>query len=337
MAVLLSTPNLFKNGGMPSFLSEPNVMVSLHLVPTVRYLHKGRLITSGRDTLPHLAPLPALPLDRVLFCNCSSRLFCNCSSRPRMSGEMVAASHDRLRPSISLAPSPPSLTGLFPSADVVEAVLFDLDGTLVDSDPLHYSTFRDILQEVGFQGGDPITEEFFSENISGKHNDVVAAALFPDWDERRRQKIMDDKEALFRREAVHNLKPVHGLHKLCKWIENRGLRRAAVTNAPRENAELMISAVGLTDFFELLVIGSECGRAKPFPDPYLKALEHFNIPSSRAFALEDSPSGLKAAVAAGLAVVGVTTRNPGQELIDAGATFLIRDYEDPDLWNALDS
>ena len=80
----------------------------------------------------------------------------------------------------------------------------------------------------------------------------------------------------------------------------------------------MISIVGLTDFFELLVIGSECEQAKPFPDPYLKALEHFNIPSSRASVLEDSPSGLKAAVAVGLAVVGLTTRNPGQELSDAG-------------------
>ena len=80
----------------------------------------------------------------------------------------------------------------------------------------------------------------------------------------------------------------------------------------------MISIVGLTDFFELLVIGSECEQAKPFLDPYLKALELFNIPSSRASTLKVSPSGLKAAVAVGLAVVGLTTRNPGQELIDAG-------------------
>lgn len=329
MAALLLTPNLFKCGGPSSLSSDPNVMASLGLVPTVRRFHKGRLITPGRETLPCVARLPDVPLDRVLFCDSSSW--------PRMTGEKVRASHDRLMPFVSKAPDRLSLTRPFPSANFVEAVLFDLDGTLVDSDPLHYSTFRDILQEVGFQGGDPITEEFFSKYISGKHNDVVAAALFPDWDESQRQKIMDDKEALFRRKAVQNLKPVNGLYKLCKWIENRGLRCAAVTNAPRENAELMISVVGLTDFFELLVIGNECERAKPFPDPYLKALEHFNIPSSRAFALEDSPSGLKAAVAAGLAVVGLTTRNPGQELIDAGATFLIKDFEDCDLWNALES
>uniref|UniRef100_A0A0C9RXR8 TSA: Wollemia nobilis Ref_Wollemi_Transcript_5383_1082 transcribed RNA sequence n=1 Tax=Wollemia nobilis TaxID=56998 RepID=A0A0C9RXR8_9CONI len=225
----------------------------------------------------------------------------------------------------------------FPSGNDIEAVLFDVDGTLCDSDPLHYLTFRDMLQEVGFQGGVPITEDFFSKNISGKHNDDIGAMLFPDWDESQRKKFIDDKEALFRRMAAQHLEAVKGLHNLCKWIESCGLRRAAVTNAPRENAELMISMLGLTDFFELLIVGSECERAKPFPDPYLKALEHFKIPPNKAFALEDSPSGLKAAVAAGLPVLGVTTRNPGQVLLDAGATFLIKNFEDPSLWTALES
>ncbi|KAH9323928.1 hypothetical protein KI387_018567, partial [Taxus chinensis] len=205
----------------------------------------------------------------------------------------------------------------FPSSNALEAVLFDVDGTLCDSDPLHYLAFRDMLQEVGFQGGVPINEEFFSKNISGKHNDDIGTMLFPDWDESKCKKFLDDKEALFRRMAAQHLKPVNGLHKLCKWIESHGLRRAAVTNAPRENAELMISIVGLSEFFELVIVGSECEQAKPFPDPYLKALEHFKIPANRAFALEDSPAGLKAAVAAGLAVLGVTTRNPGQALLEA--------------------
>jgi beta-phosphoglucomutase-like phosphatase (HAD superfamily) len=72
--------------------------------------------------------------------------------------------------------------------------------------------------------------------------------------------------------APEQLKPVDGLHDLCRWIEGRNLKRAAVTNAPRENAELMLSLLGLTDFFPVLVIGSECARAKPFPDPYLQGL-----------------------------------------------------------------
>jgi len=90
--------------------------------------------------------------------------------------------------------------------------------------------------------------------------------------------------------AANNLDPVAGLHRLADWIKKKGLHRAAVTNAPRTSAEQMIAAVGLTDFFEYVVIGSECERAKPFPDPYLKGLEHFGVSAQNAFAFEVSRS-----------------------------------------------
>lgn len=127
---------------------------------------------------------------------------------------------------------------------------------------------------------------------------------------------MDDKEAMFRRSIIvfftfkfstlsyrtqeihlkisnyicrlakEQLKPIDGLYKLRKWIEDRGLKRAAVTNAPRSNAELMISFLGLTDFFEAIIIGSECERAKPFPDPYLKALELLKVSKDHTIIFE---------------------------------------------------
>ena len=86
--------------------------------------------------------------------------------------------------------------------------------------------------------------------------------------------------------APEQLKPVNGLYKLKKWIEDHGLKRAAVTNAPRANAELMLSILGLTDFFEALIIGSECDHAKPHPDPYLKGLEVLNESKDHTFVFE---------------------------------------------------
>jgi hypothetical protein len=82
------------------------------------------------------------------------------------------------------------------------------------------------------------------------------------------------------------LEPVRGLHRLTDWIREKGLRRAAVTNAPRPNAEQMIDTVGLKDFFDHVVVGSECERAKPFPDPYLKGLEQLGVSPENAFAIE---------------------------------------------------
>jgi len=155
-------------------------------------------------------------------------------------------------------------------------------------------------------------------------------------DHEKALQFMDDKEAFFRKLAPGQLKAVDGLHDLCRWIEGRNLKRAAVTNAPRANAELMLSLLGLTDFFPVLVIGSECERAKPFPDPYLKALELIGASPDHTFIFEDSASGIRAGVAAGKPVVGLTTRNPGKALSDAGASLLINDFQDPKLLSVLE-
>lgn len=88
--------------------------------------------------------------------------------------------------------------------------------------------------------------------------------------------------------AKEQLKAIDGLYKLKKWIEDRGLKRAAVTNAPRENAELMVSILGLSDFFEVVIVGSECEHAKPHPDPYLKALQMLNVSKEHTFIFEVS-------------------------------------------------
>lgn len=225
-----------------------------------------------------------------------------------------------------------SLSGLAP----LEAVLFDVDGTLCDSDPIHYEAFVEMLQEAGFNGGVPITEEFYVENIAGKHNEYLCGALFPDWDFEKGMKFLNDKEALFRKMSANKLVPVNGLGRLRKWIEERGFKRAAVTNAPRPNAELMLSTLGLCDFFQDVIIGGECERAKPFPDPYLKGLEAIKASAAHTLVFEDSPSGTRAGVAAGMPVVAVTFRNPEHMLKEAGATLLIKDYDDPKLWAALE-
>ncbi|KAG5524012.1 hypothetical protein RHGRI_030872 [Rhododendron griersonianum] len=136
----------------------------------------------------------------------------------------------------------------------LEAILFDVDGTLCDSDPIHYQAYQEMLPEIDFNGGVPITEEFYAEFISGKHNEDMATFFFPH-EHQRGLKFTAEKEAMFRRLAKDKLKPVNGLYKLKKWVEDRGLKRAAVTNAPRENAELMISALGLSEFFEYVVLG----------------------------------------------------------------------------------
>jgi beta-phosphoglucomutase-like phosphatase (HAD superfamily) len=98
----------------------------------------------------------------------------------------------------------------------------------------------------------------------------------------------------------------------------------------------MLRSVGLSAFFgERLVIGAECARAKPHPEPYLEGLRRLGVAAAGGIAFEDSPSGLAAAVAAGLATFGVDTTQGADTLTAAGAVGIVRDFRDPALWAAL--
>ncbi|CAI9775970.1 unnamed protein product [Fraxinus pennsylvanica] len=130
------------------------------------------------------------------------------------------------------------------------------------------------------------------------------------------------------------LKPVNSLYKLKKWIEDRGLKQADVTHAPRPNAEQMILTLGLSNFFRIVVLGSNCEHAKPFPDAYSKVFEILNVFQDNTFVFEDSVSGIKVRVASGMSVIGFTIGNLAHLLMEANPAFLIKDYEDPKLWKS---
>jgi beta-phosphoglucomutase-like phosphatase (HAD superfamily) len=100
----------------------------------------------------------------------------------------------------------------------------------------------------------------------------------------------------------------------------------------------MLRALGLTEFFgngERLVIGAECSDAKPHPEPYLEGLRRVGASASQAIAFEDSPSGMAAAVAAGLPTFGLATTQSAEALLAAGAVAVIHDFTDDALWRLL--
>ena len=86
--------------------------------------------------------------------------------------------------------------------------------------------------------------------------------------------------------AMERLEPVNGLGKVVQWVKDHGYKRAAVTNAPRINAELMLKLLGLSDFFQAVIVGGECEKPKPAPFPYLKALKELDVSAAHTFIFE---------------------------------------------------
>jgi HAD superfamily hydrolase (TIGR01509 family) len=204
------------------------------------------------------------------------------------------------------------------------ALLFDLDGTLVESDPLHFVAFQEAFAPFGVT----VDEDQYRRLIMGAPNSAIGEAFLPHLPIAQREKIIDAKEAAFRR-AFRSAKPTKGIVALLDFAETAGFAVALVTNAPRANAELMLATLGLAERFPLLVIGAELPRSKPDPLPYLTALQLTGAEAACSIAFEDSLSGIRAAAAAGLAVVGLTTGLDEATLIGVGATFGVADFTDP--------
>lgn len=206
------------------------------------------------------------------------------------------------------------------------ALLFDLDGTLVHTDHVHFVAFNAMLAEFG-RSVDQVT---YNREIAGFANADIMARLFPELSIDEHRRIADSKEARFRALA-ETLEPQPGLLALIAAADAQGIPRAVVTNAPRDNAELMLRAIGLSSGWAAIVLAEELPRAKPDPLPYLHALERVDAHAGASVAFEDSRSGVRAAASAGLPVVGMTTTQDSRILVSEGAIFGAADFTDPQL------
>ncbi|MFJ4390888.1 HAD family hydrolase [Pseudomonas soli] len=214
---------------------------------------------------------------------------------------------------------------------MLTALLFDLDGTLTDTDTLHLQAFRKLLHD---HDGRELTQEQFNTQVSGRSNGLLFAELFPQADAAHRQALAERKEALFR-ELSPTLTPMPGLLRLLAHAEQHGIGMCVVTNAPRLNAEHMLGAMGLGERFAHVLVADELARPKPDPLPYLTGLQCLQAQAGQALAFEDSLPGVKAAADAGIFTVGLATTQQAERLLEAGARLVIEDYDDPRLWDII--
>lgn len=211
---------------------------------------------------------------------------------------------------------------------MLAALLFDLDGTLTHSDKLHLIAIQQLLLE---EDGRAFTQEEFEELCSGCANPQMCQNLFPERSVAEHVAFADRKEARFRELCLH-LDPLPGLPRLLDYAEQHGIGMVVVTNAPRANADHMLSALGLIERLPRVVVAEELPHAKPHPLPYLTGLQRLAAEAHVGLAFEDSVPGITAAKAAGIFTVGLATSQTVETLTKAGADLVIDDYNDPRLW-----
>jgi HAD superfamily hydrolase (TIGR01509 family) len=215
---------------------------------------------------------------------------------------------------------------------MTSALLFDLDGTLVDTDAEHLAAFQRAFAPHGIT----LDRAQYVASIMGASNEMIGQTFLPHLPHDLRERTLAAKEQAYR-DGLGDLQPITGVAALLDHADARGLRLAVVTNAPRANAELVLAAIGLAERLPIRVIGGELARSKPDPLPYLTALERTGANAEHSIAFEDSLSGVRAAVAAGLAVVGITTSLESARLIEVGAVFAAADFTDPRIFELIDA
>ncbi len=185
------------------------------------------------------------------------------------------------------------------------AVLFDFDGVLADTENVHVAAWQRTLARMGWELADEaaaraaeIDDRFFLQEVFGRRG--IEGADLDGW-----LRLKQDLAETLLADAPR-LYP--GASALVEALRAKGVRLAVVTTTWRRNAEVVLETSGLADAFEIVVAKEDVSAVKPAPEAYDRALERLGMKASEALALEDSPTGLASARAAGLEVVAVGHR-----------------------------
>jgi len=205
------------------------------------------------------------------------------------------------------------------SSPPVAALLLDLDGTLVDSEPLHRERYRAWFAQRGWPFDDAVAAQF-----TGRRADDVFRTLDGPW-------RGEDPEALLAQiialEPLRRLpEPVTGAAEVIAWARAQGIPLALVTSAGTRWAGRALGALGGIGAFDTTVTRDDIATGKPDPACYALACERLGVAAGAAVACEDAPDGVRSAAGAGVGVVvGVTTSFTAQQLAQAGATRTLPD------------
>jgi HAD superfamily hydrolase (TIGR01509 family) len=189
------------------------------------------------------------------------------------------------------------------------AVLFDLDGVIVDSRAQHLGAWHAWAREHA-----PHAPEGYFERTFGLRNDAIIGGVLGEVGSDEFQRLAAHKEVLFRERARGSLVALPGVRDVLDWLDEQAIPRAIVTSTPRENLDLVLETLGLAGRFGALVAEEDAARGKPDPEGFLVAAERLGVPPARCTVIEDAPAGLEAARAAAMRTIALTTTRPAADL-----------------------
>ena len=205
---------------------------------------------------------------------------------------------------------------------MIKGVIFDMDGTIVDSLPFHHEAWRIFFEENKI--------EDFSEKLKkykgGGTLDLMKAVYGDIYSLEELKKMSDDKEVIFREIYKGNIVPIYGFIEFLEELKSKNILVGLASNAIKLNVDLTLMELGIYDQFNSIISGDEVNYGKPNPEMFNKTVNNFNINKANCLIFEDSLEGVQAANNADIKVIGVTSSNSSDILKNAGCIESIEDY-----------
>jgi len=198
------------------------------------------------------------------------------------------------------------------SCDGQFGVIFDLDGVLVDTGWAHRQAWYDLAAKEGLE----MSDAFFRRTF-GMQNAAILPMLRPDISREEMERLSDWKEQRYRELVPEHLKLAEGAQALLNDLKRHEFRLAIGSSAPPENLNIFWDRLALGNYFDARVTKEEITESKPSPQTFLKAAEKLALRPACCAVVEDAVQGVRAARAAGMPVVAVTTTRSRRDLAEA--------------------
>lgn len=193
------------------------------------------------------------------------------------------------------------------------AVIFDMDGVLVDSFQPHYESWKRLAEEAGVE----FTPEMFRSTF-GRTTREIFATLWPHPLTAEQIRELDDRKEVFYRQFIReNFPEMPGARHLVQSLKDAGFRLAIGSSGPRANTEAALEGLGHSEVFSVIISGHDVKHGKPHPEVFLLAAERLGVPPERCAVVEDAPAGLEAANRAGMTAIAITGTAAREKLSSA--------------------
>lgn len=203
------------------------------------------------------------------------------------------------------------------------AVIFDMDGVIVHTNPYHSKAFREFFSVRNLAP----TDEDFAQHMFGKSNSYILSHFLKRTIEGEELRVMEDeKESLFRKIYEPFIDPITGIVSFIEDLYKNGVKLGVATSAPVANLNLILGKVPLREKMGSILASEDVKKHKPDPEVYLTSARNLGVSPEDCVVFEDSFSGVSAALNAGMKVVGVLTSHTIEEL--PPCNLYIKDYSE---------